>query len=288
MLGQRERLQGVYADAANGKELWKLKKAARLNNLAQKDLRLNLSTYTQEPRQTSTGLSRTEKRKTTAAITPNIGLPAVDNWEIDEVGGMGGLGGGGDEVLLVDEERAVYDDVMSEEEAERLRLEREEQEESEDTAAVLIQCGVRAKIARRLLNLQRERKEDDEWIARIEVGEQERIARLLPREYLGDPLGDPQGEDLEMLTKGRDIYSGTDSQQLFRPQTGGGVRGDAAVSAYDMQMLIEEGQSLLRTLAERDTEAETIVVEGLLSSLQRSSTPLAHAIRSHVRRPSPS
>jgi hypothetical protein len=59
MLGQRERLQGVYADAANGKELWKLKKAARLNNLARKDLRLNLPTYTPD-RQTSTGLS--EKR----------------------------------------------------------------------------------------------------------------------------------------------------------------------------------------------------------------------------------
>jgi len=188
----------------------------------------------------------------------------------------------------VNGEKDVYDDMMAEEEAERLRFEREENEESEDTAAVLIQCAVRAKIARILLNLQRERREDDEWIGRMEVGEQECIARLLAREDLGDPLGDPQGEDLEMLTKGRDKYSGADSQSSFRPQTGGGAHGDPAVSDYDMQVLIDEGQSLLRTLAERDTEAETMVLEGLLSSFQRSSTPLAHAIRSHVRRPSPS
>jgi hypothetical protein len=285
MLGQRERLQGVYADAANGKELWKLKKAARLNNSARKDLRLNLPTYTPEHRHTATSLSK--NRNKPAAITPNIGLPAMDNREIDGVVGRRVWGGAGDEVLLGDEKKAVYYDMMAEEEAERLRLERKEQEESEDTAAVLIQCAVRAKIARILLNLQRERKEDDEWIARIEVGEQERIARLLARDDLGDPLGDPQGEDLEMLTKVRDIYSGADSQPLLRPQTGGGVRGDPAVSAYDMQVLIDEGQSLLCTLAERDTEVETMEVEGLLSSLQRSSTPLAHAIRSHVRRPSP-
>jgi hypothetical protein len=63
-----------------------------------------------------------------------------------------------------------------------------------------------------------------------------------------------------MLTKGRDKYSGADSQPLFRPQMGGGVRRDPAVSAYDMQVLIDEGQSLLRTLVERDTEAETMVV----------------------------